>query len=94
MDFGTTLIAVAAIGAWYSLRSQRHGGGSMSLRRRDRNRNDAPAEPLLSAPSARENELQKEVDSLRERIHVLERIATDGRHTRALSDEIESLRDR
>lgn len=44
--------------------------------------------------SAREIELQKEVEDLRERIHVLERIATDGRQTRALADEIESLRDR
>lgn len=45
-------------------------------------------------PSPRELELQREVEDLRERIHVLERIATDGRGTRALADEIESLRDR
>ncbi|MEQ1499202.1 MAG: hypothetical protein ABL914_11115 [Novosphingobium sp.] len=49
---------------------------------------------LLGAakPSPRELELQKEVEDLRTRIHVLERIATDGRPARALADEIESLR--
>ena len=42
----------------------------------------------------RENtELKREVEELRERVKVLERIATDGRETRLLSDEIEKLRD-
>ena len=46
-----------------------------------------------------DSELQHEVQTLRERIKVLERIATDanssqGRHTNNLSAEIESLRDR
>ena len=46
-----------------------------------------------------DSELQHEVETLRERIKVLERIATDanssqGRHTNNLSAEIESLRDR
>ena len=43
-------------------------------------------------PSPRELDQQREISELRERLHVLERIATDGRQTRALSDEIESLR--
>lgn len=102
MDFGTTLIVIAGIGAWYSIRTQRikSGGGSGMPFGRGRHRHgDAPVDPLLSAPSAREHELEKEVESLRERIHVLERIATDAnstkqRQTRALADEIESLRDR
>ena len=100
MDFGTTLIVIAGIGAWYSLRSQRAktGGGSMPFGRR-RDRHETPTDPLLSAPSEREHELEKEVESLRERIHVLERIATDAnstnqRQTRALAEEIENLRDR
>ena len=42
----------------------------------------------------REAELQKEVEDLRERIKVLERIATDDRGSRLLSDEIEKLRDK
>ena len=46
-----------------------------------------------------EARLTKEVEALRDRVHVLERIATDAnstreRTTRALADEIESLRDR
>ncbi len=44
--------------------------------------------------SGRESELEREVRELRERVKVLERIATDGRDTRLLSDEIEKLRDK
>ena len=41
----------------------------------------------------REAELKREIEELRERIKVLERIATDGRDTRLLADEIDKLRD-
>jgi hypothetical protein len=44
--------------------------------------------------SGREAELEREVQELRERVKVLERIATDGRETRLLSDEIDKLRDK
>ena len=45
-------------------------------------------------PIERENsELKREVEELRERIKVLERIATDGGDTKRLADEIEKLRD-
>jgi hypothetical protein len=44
--------------------------------------------------SGREADLEREVEELRERVKVLERIATDGRETRLLSDEIEKLRDK
>jgi hypothetical protein len=37
---------------------------------------------------------QREIEELRERIKVLERIATEDRETKALSAEIESLRDK
>jgi uncharacterized protein YlxW (UPF0749 family) len=43
--------------------------------------------------SSRERELQREIEELRERVKVLERIATDGNDTKRLSDEIEKLRD-
>lgn len=58
--------------------------------------NSRGGQHLLNAagPSPREIELKREVEDLRERVHVLERIATDGRETRALADEIESLRGR
>ena len=63
--------------------------------RGSRNRDSAAAQQLASgAPGPRELELQREVEALRERIHVLERIATDERHSRSIAAEIESLRDR
>jgi hypothetical protein len=53
-------------------------------------------QPLLdpAQPSPRELELQREVEDLRERIHVLERIATDEHKPQRLAAEIESLRGR
>ena len=44
--------------------------------------------------SRREAELEHEVEELRERVKVLERITVDGRETHLLSDEIEKLRDK
>lgn len=41
----------------------------------------------------RELELKREVEELRERIKVLERIATEGGETKRLADEIDKLRD-
>ena len=38
--------------------------------------------------------LEREVEELRERVKVLERIATEDRETKRLSAEIESLRDK
>jgi hypothetical protein len=39
-------------------------------------------------------ELEREVEALRERVKVLERIATEDRETKRLSAEIESLREK
>lgn len=43
--------------------------------------------------TVRETELGRELAELRERVKVLERIATDGNDTRALAAEIDRLRD-
>jgi hypothetical protein len=43
--------------------------------------------------SGRESELEREVEELRERLHVLERIATEDTEAKRLSAEIESLRE-
>ena len=43
--------------------------------------------------TGREAELQREVEDLRERLHVLERIATEDTEAKRLSAEIESLRE-
>ena len=53
----------------------------------------------VSLPRVDDGEARKEIETLRERIKVLERIATDGnsldaRETRRISQEIEALRDR
>lgn len=93
MDMGTALVVAAAIGAYYQIRSQRIRAGldKGPLLGFGRNRDEYPSR---QASHSRETELEKEVEALRERVKVLERIATDGRPTRALADEIESLRDK
>ena len=60
---------------------------------KNRSRADDGPERLATG-SGREAELESEVEELRERLHVLERITVDGRETHRLSDEIEKLRDR
>jgi hypothetical protein len=45
-------------------------------------------------PAADQAALRREVEDLRNRIKVLERIVTDGRQRHDLADEIEALRDR
>jgi cell division protein FtsB len=49
---------------------------------------------LEQLEKGREAELESEVEELRERLRVLERITVDGRETHLLSDEIEKLRDK
>jgi type II secretory pathway component PulJ len=56
--------------------------------RAQKNRNSA-----LDAPTSREPELEREVQELRNRIAVLERIAIEERGGDRLAREIESLRD-
>ena len=64
---------------------------------RRRSRDDSPAQAVDNR--AREEELQREVTRLQERIAVLEKIATDNnspeaRETQRIAAEIEALRDR
>jgi hypothetical protein len=59
-----------------------------------KHRRDGQALPDPTQPSPRELELQREVEDLRTRIHVLERIATDQHQPQRLAAEIESLRER
>ncbi len=88
MTFFEALVAIIAICAFAFMRSQKY---------RHRGQADDARAPLID--SHREAELTSEVTELRKRIAVLERIATDAnttdaRNTRAIADEIESLRDR
>jgi len=84
------ILGIVAISAYSRIQRAKYGSFG-------RNRRDGAGPQMLldpAQPSPREKELQREVEDLRERIHVLERIATDGRHTNNLAAEIESLRDR
>lgn len=88
MSFWTALVVIVAIVAFASIRiaslNRRHGVGPH------------PAPPIDDGEKAL---LRHEVEELRERIKVLERITTDSNTSHALesrrvSDEIEALRDR
>ena len=92
MSFWNAVVIIIAIVAFANIRMAKIRAGSSHIA--DGGRHDAAI-----AASPREQELQREVESLRERIHVLERIATEAnsakeRQTQALAAEIESLRDR
>jgi hypothetical protein len=90
MSFWSAMVAIVAILAFTSARIARYRAGLDDSPRR-RSRHDAFPQAM---PSPGENELQKEVDDLRQRLAVLERIATEDRHGQAIAAEIESLRDR
>jgi len=94
MSISVTAIVIVAIIVSGVVRLARIKNGT-DYRAYRRMGHHGAAQPLLdpTRPSPRELELQKEVEDLRERIHVLERIATDGRSSRNLAAEIESLRD-
>ncbi len=84
MSFGTALVVIVAILAFTVLKLARH------YSRQDR---------LNGRPQVEDRESREEIESLRERIKVLERIATDGNtldasETRRVAQEIEALRDR
>jgi hypothetical protein len=97
MSFWTAQVVIIAIIAFTAMRIARYRAGLGDPPRR-RGMVSGPIIEALSAQSAqRESELQKEVEDLRERIAVLERIATDAnstsqRRTQSIADEIESLR--
>lgn len=54
---------------------------------------DEDGKPLSALDRERAADLQREVAELRDRVRVLERIATDDTHGRRLSDQIDRLRD-
>ena len=81
MSFWTAIVVIVLICAIASVMRSRQGS-------RDRHRQDGE-----QGPSPRETQLKNEVEELRERIHVLEKITVDGREARAIADEIESLRE-
>jgi ABC-type phosphate transport system auxiliary subunit len=85
MSFWSAIVLIVLITAAASvIRSRHRGGGRLSHHQEIQS-------------SAREKQLQDEVEQLRDRIQVLERIATDGnsidaQETRRIAAEIENLR--
>lgn len=95
MSFWSAVVCIVAIIAFASTRIARYRAGLDDHRDLRRGRHDRGA----VLPSPREEELAREVEELHQRIAVLERIATDANSSssarvKAISDEIEALRDR
>ena len=84
MSFWTAIVVVVAIWGLVSVMRSRHNSqlGYAS---------DEDGNPIGNP--RREEELRREVEELRERVKVLERIATDDREAKRLSAEIDQLRD-
>jgi hypothetical protein len=87
MSFWFAAVVIVAIIAFASMRIARYRAGLG-----DPGRNPRPNDAAQD-PSPRELELLKEVENLSQRIAVLERIATEDRHSKSIADEIEGLRD-
>ena len=86
MSFWTAIVVVAAIIAFVEIYKARHGVV------RDRKGNE-------SISTRDDPEARREIEELRERIKVLERIATDGNtldatETKRIAAEIEALREK
>ncbi|KQM22249.1 hypothetical protein [Novosphingobium sp. Leaf2] len=88
MSFWTAVVVLAGIGCITWLKAQRYRalGDAASA---DRIGRRGPAYDH----SARERELERQVEEMRKRIIVLERIATDEKRGNDLAREIESLRE-
>jgi hypothetical protein len=79
------IVAIVAVAMLRMARYRALGDGSTRTGRVGR-RHTPPTEPPA--------ELVREIAELKQRLAVLERIATDDRHGRAIAHEIEQLRDR
>lgn len=87
MNFFTFLLIVVIAGLAYDLIRQKN------LARSGHVEDSMGQLHKTQGSTAREAELERELAELRERVKVLERIATDGTDTRALAAEIDRLRD-
>lgn len=87
MSFWTAAVIIVAIWGLVTIITRRHDSRLGVVRDEDGN----PVFP--STPPAADRELQREVEELRARLKVLERIATEDRAAKRLSSDIEKLRD-
>ena len=86
MNLWTAIVAIVAIACFAEV-----------LKAKFRAHHGEPGRPAEPLPPAKDPAMEREVQELRERIRVLERIATESNTTAALesrrvSDEIEALR--
>jgi hypothetical protein len=91
MSFWTAVVVLAAIGCVTWLKAQRYralGDASGDTRVGFLSRRSEGYDH-----TAREHELERQVEEMRKRIAVLERIATDEKRGNDLAREIEKLRD-
>lgn len=91
MTFWSAIVCIVAIVAFTAARIVRYAAG-LGDHRDHKLRQRFGHDP--SRPSPREEQLAREVEDLRDRLAVLERIATEDRHGKAIAAEIESLRDK
>ncbi len=92
MSVSGTIVACVAIVTWGVVRLK--NGPSMGRRHlmaRDLMERGQIEQPLISQ---RETEMAAELERMRERIKVLERITVDERQSRSVAAEIEALRDK
>jgi hypothetical protein len=85
MSFWTAVVVLAAIWACVTLYSRRHDHHLGVTRDEDGN-------PIFAPRS--DDEVKRELEQLRERVKVLERIAIDEARPQSLAHEIERLRDK
>lgn len=93
MTFWTAMVMIAlivsvagVIGSITNARLRAHRG-----LRVDWKGEEVPIVPPESGANAAQ---RREIEDLRERVKVLERIVTDGREARSVAEQIENLRDR
>lgn len=85
MNFWTAAVIIVAIWGFVQLRTARHDRHMGVVRDEDGNPVPLPRPDTGS---------QREIQELRERVKVLERIVTDEREPKRLASEIENLRDK
>ena len=85
MSVWTAIVAIVAIIAWVEVRKARYGAHPGRMDRDETPRGFLP-------PRRDEAEMAREIAELRQRLEVLERIATEDRTTRSLAEEIDRLR--
>jgi len=86
MNFWTFVFLCVVAGIAYDMWRKKHLSGLGHWEG-----SDGTVQPL---DRAREGDLQREVEELRERVKVLERIATENHEPARLAAEIERLRDK